>query len=573
MEFLPFAAFLLVVMLIGFVLQQAQYVAHYWRAIYKPVFFEVEPTPSEEIREIWSEHVAALEPLGFRRVLEYRFTSFTGHAEYGVCLQRDSSGDFALFATSANMDTQVPVRVTLCSAFADGSVLQSAPGVVRILPGNPPGLESVAAGAGTYEVFVQRHEETVAARHTPRASIEAPELLRRIESSWRAYLEEQAREGRLEVLPERNGYAWNLRSAIRIHYAMYRYQRQVAAMAKEAERRRLREQQSESEESRSADGVAEDQTEATPPQVARVPVSLEAEFYRASEVQPVRAPSVALRLKLLFVTLVLGLISFSVLFDLELALVLLCILTIHEGGHFLAMRATGHENLSVFFLPFLGAAAMGTKQNASLRDSVVVLLAGPLPGLLAGLLLAQWIGLGRYRILDMMVVTAVLLNYLNLLPFVPLDGGRVVVHLLMSKHVYGRIVFQIIAALAFLVVGLLTKDPILFAFAFLAGAGLPTGIRQARTLADLMAHASRDEDGEENGQLAAMFHRLRELGLGTLPYVRKAQLIRSVRELQKAPDAGVEERVGWAAVYLTALVATPFWIYSTVLLHLGWFHR
>ena len=354
---------------------------------------------------------------------------------------------------------------------------------------------------------------------------------------------------------------------------MYRYQRQVAAMAKEAERRRLREQQSESEESRSADGVAEDQTEATPPQVARVPVSLEAEFYRASEVQPVRAPSVALRLKLLFVTLVLGLISFSVLFDLELALVLLCILTIHEGGHFLAMRATGHENLSVFFLPFLGAAAMGTKQNASLRDSVVVLLAGPLPGLLAGLLLAQWIGLGRYRILDMMVVTAVLLNYLNLLPFVPLDGGRVVVHLLMSKHVYGRIVFQIIAALAFLVVGLLTKDPILFAFAFLAGAGLPTGIRQARTLADLMAHASRDEDGEENGRLAAMFHRLRELGLGTLPYVRKAQLIRSVRELQKAPDAGVEERVGWAAVYLTALVATPFWIYSTVLLHLGWFHR
>ena len=61
--------------------------------------------------------------------------------------------------------------------------------------------------------------------------------------------------------------------------------------------------------------------------------------------------------------------------------VLLAVIALHEGGHYLAMRLTGYRNVSVFFLPGLGGLATGEKATATPMEKLFVYLAGPLPGI------------------------------------------------------------------------------------------------------------------------------------------------------------------------------------------------
>lgn len=100
---------------------------------------------------------------------------------------------------------------------------------------------------------------------------------------------------------------------------------------------------------------------------------------------------------------------------------LVIVLVVHEGGHWLAMRAFGYTDLKVFFIPFFGAAASGIKQDASATQRAVVSLAGPLPGI-SFALVAAWFAPFESELFKYVVVLALFINAFNLLPFVPLDG-------------------------------------------------------------------------------------------------------------------------------------------------------
>src|ERR1043166_929806 len=70
-----------------------------------------------------------------------------------------------------------------------------------------------------------------------------------------------------------------------------------------------------------------------------------------------------------------------------LLLILTCIVIFHELGHFLAMKAFHYKELGIFFIPLLGAYASGTKREISQKQSAIILLAGPLPGIIVGIVL------------------------------------------------------------------------------------------------------------------------------------------------------------------------------------------
>jgi len=98
---------------------------------------------------------------------------------------------------------------------------------------------------------------------------------------------------------------------------------------------------------------------------------------------------------------------------------------LHEVGHFVAMWLRGYSNLNMFFIPFIAGAVSGSKKNATPADELIMLLAGPAPGLLLGCLL-YW--LDNYLPLTaarQFALWLVALNLLNLLPIWPLDGGRI----------------------------------------------------------------------------------------------------------------------------------------------------
>ncbi|MER2561384.1 MAG: site-2 protease family protein [Myxococcaceae bacterium] len=108
------------------------------------------------------------------------------------------------------------------------------------------------------------------------------------------------------------------------------------------------------------------------------------------------------------------------------------VLLFHEAGHFVAMKALGYENMRVFFVPFLGAAVSGRAATPGGWRSGVVSLAGPVPGIVVAALLfalAPQVPLVRATVLALVVI-----NGLNLLPFAPLDGGRLMGTVLFSRH-------------------------------------------------------------------------------------------------------------------------------------------
>jgi Zn-dependent protease len=142
--------------------------------------------------------------------------------------------------------------------------------------------------------------------------------------------------------------------------------------------------------------------------------------------------------------------------------VIVGILLIHELGHWIAMRAFGHHDALISFIPFLGAATMSKIPFEKRWQEIVMLLAGPLPGLVLGvaLLLSP---LAKIHLVASTAGLLIAINALNLLPLHPLDGGRIFHALITAGRPRFDLAVKTAATLMFLGVGLATKETILTA--------------------------------------------------------------------------------------------------------------
>src|SRR5262245_19953008 len=138
---------------------------------------------------------------------------------------------------------------------------------------------------------------------------------------------------------------------------------------------------------------------------------------------------------------------------LELAM-LVGVLFVHELGHVAGMRLFGYRDVRMFFIPFFGAAASGRKRGVARWKEGVVLLAGPLPGIVIGCVLASVGGPPIVRTLAMQLIG---LNAVNLLPIAPLDGGQLFQVTLFSRHRHLEIIFLGVAAAAAILIGIPTS--------------------------------------------------------------------------------------------------------------------
>lgn len=126
-------------------------------------------------------------------------------------------------------------------------------------------------------------------------------------------------------------------------------------------------------------------------------------------------------------------------------LFLTLLVLVHEAGHLIAMRAFRYKDTGIFFIPLLGGLAKGTKREISQKESAIVLLAGPLPGILIGtaLLLTNSVSTDMAWAGKLLVI----LNGLNLLPIYPLDGGQLFNRIYLQEEGPGSRFFKIASAL------------------------------------------------------------------------------------------------------------------------------
>ena len=111
------------------------------------------------------------------------------------------------------------------------------------------------------------------------------------------------------------------------------------------------------------------------------------------------------------------------------------LLLVHELGHVIQLRREGVEASAPMFIPFVGAVIAAKSMGDDAAAEARVGLAGPILGSIASLVpLAIWLATGE-EFWQALAYVGFLLNLLNLLPVLPLDGGRAMAAL--SPWVWG----------------------------------------------------------------------------------------------------------------------------------------
>jgi stage IV sporulation protein FB len=137
--------------------------------------------------------------------------------------------------------------------------------------------------------------------------------------------------------------------------------------------------------------------------------------------------------------------------DYKILLLITAVVMIHELGHFIAMKVFGYNDVGIFFIPLLGAYVSGAKREVSQLQSAIILLAGPLPGIIIGivflLLSKNNPGLNIAGISFLQVgLIFMILNLLNLLPVYPLDGGQLLNRVFLDEESTWSKIFVFISA-------------------------------------------------------------------------------------------------------------------------------
>jgi Zn-dependent protease len=231
----------------------------------------------------------------------------------------------------------------------------------------------------------------------------------------------------------------------------------------------------------------------------------------------------------------------------DLAVPIMIILAVHEAGHALAMWSFGYRNITVMFVPLLGALVTAKPKDIAVWKQALMLLVGPVPGFAAGAAALLYLkghpvhawGLQWTKI----AALAAAINFLNLLPITPLDGGKLLEIALFNRWPRARLVFIAVSCLVLLFYSYLSENFILIVF---SGALIGSLFAQRRITAlqrAWRAGLSREE------QIKHLFHVARASfvnpAFATIqPLVKAVFTLRSIRQ----------PRIWESAVFISALL-------------------
>ena len=153
--------------------------------------------------------------------------------------------------------------------------------------------------------------------------------------------------------------------------------------------------------------------------------------------------------------------AYALIWGWKFAVGFVALLFVHEMGHYIQLRREGVKPSGMVFIPFLGAAVGTRSLGGSALAEARVGLAGPILGSLAVVALLPIAAATDDDFWRALAFTGFFLNLFNLLPVVPLDGGRAMAAMAPWMWFVG---FGAIVVLVFL-----WPNPILILIALLGG--------------------------------------------------------------------------------------------------------
>lgn len=475
--------------------------------------FQLQPANATPIylKELFQNPIAELAQYGFKpcRYIQTRaLTKVEPSIACELLLYHPSHKTYAivrlrLLAESANL-----FDIDFYTFFQDKTLLTTINGRAYGIVGSVPQAIVQDPYSADTSVQWQMHQDRLAQLSTdkPPCGLAPDVFVKALQARFKTYVDQLVQIGILVSKSQPEEFQLNWRVVIRQTWKNVRFSGKVARLT--AERRQ--------------------QAKTDPTQQVEIPVEVELLSYQRMDFLQRDLVGRKFRTWMLLGSLALFLATYTQVFSPEKFAAFMGALLLHEGGHLLAMKLFGYQDTALLFLPFLGALATARKEDATLSQKFWISLAGPLPGLILGIVLLT-ISNHTVSHSDWMIEASWILiglNLFNLLPIYPLDGGQIADLLVFSRHPYLGVTFKGVGVLLLGILGL--AQPMMFVFAGLIAFSIPGSFRVAKVTAKLRQDLRLVQSADQETVLSLIFNQLKQLGHSHLPFAQRYGLAKNL---------------------------------------------
>lgn len=284
------------------------------------------------------------------------------------------------------------------------------------------------------------------------------------------------------------------------------------------------------------------------------------------------SPPADRQITLFLATVLLSLLLGWMVFGVEVAVILLVIILIHEAGHLAAMWAFGYRNLQLLALPLVGGVAIGQESHPDASHRAWMALAGPVPGVLIGLAMYPLASVLPMEPPDWYYTAAnlfVIVNLINLAPFAPLDGWHVLRALLPGNYLvlsaWLLAIGSVLGALLSMAMGFVVLALILGLQLFT----VPALLQQGRLIQRLRSAGMPDARLDRSVRLRTVLQRLDALAGTTATVQPRLAIAEAALESQDLRPMRTGQRLLVGGIFLSMLglplAVVLSWLWATAL--------